>query len=94
MKIISRGSLPENDVYRGTCGWCKTVFDCARHEGKFQAARDQRDEDRLVVPCPVCTKNVNAYKRNDGLYVSHGRRDYEWSGLADQINNPASQFDR
>lgn len=80
MKILKHGRLPEEDIFRGTCSYCKTEFECKRHEGKMHYARDQRDENYLTVDCPVCTKSTTAYKYDGGqLIPEHKRRDYTWN---------------
>jgi hypothetical protein len=56
MKIIERGTLPEERVWRGRCVSCRTLFECLRSEGTYQPALDQRDEPSLRVNCPVCTR--------------------------------------
>ena len=40
MKILKEGKRPEATVHRGTCNWCDTEIEFARHEGAV--TRDQR----------------------------------------------------
>ena len=85
MKILKHGTLPEQQMFRGTCHNCKTEFECQRHEGKYFAG-DQRNGSFLEVPCPVCGKKAFAYPRNDGSPVPmHRRSEYSMSGLAQQM---------
>lgn len=98
MRIISPGQLPEEQLFKGTCSNCKTVFECKRSEGKFSSA--QRDGIMLEVTCPFCNKKAWAYPRNDGRKIpDFGYDRYTWnpgpmSSLASQIGNPADQNDR
>jgi hypothetical protein len=79
VKILKHGKLPDDDVFRGTCHYCKTEFECKRHEGKY--IDDQRDGPFLEVNCPVCGKKTYAYKRDDGQLIPEHRRDnLSWSG--------------
>lgn len=52
MKIIQRGVLPKDKVYRTTCVNCKTIFEFSDYEATKMF--DQRDGDYLIVVCPVC----------------------------------------
>ena len=85
MKILRRGNDPQNDVYRGTCSYCKTEFECLRHEGKYE--EDFREGGGFLrVDCPVCTKSAIAYKYNGGqLIPDHKRRDYTWDNMRHQM---------
>lgn len=56
MRIIVQGKLPEEQVYDTTCRNCNTQFEFARKEARFQP--DQRDGDCLVIPCPLCKKEL------------------------------------
>jgi RNase P subunit RPR2 len=62
MKIISRGILPEEFIYRVTCSNCKTYFEFQRSEGKV--TYDQRDGSFVTVECPVCQHSVHADLNN------------------------------
>ena len=92
MRILSRGTDPKNKLYKGTCSYCKTVFECQQHEGRLEGGDYRSDfEQFLRVNCPVCGKSAVAYERNDGQPI---RYDLRTNSLAHQIDNPASQFDR
>jgi len=100
MRIISRGNLPGDEVFKGNCGHCKTVFECLKHEGIFYAATSQRDEPFVKVTCPVCGQKANAYAT--GKYEDTSKDNSRWgrrvdmreSGLAAQYADPPNQFDR
>lgn len=53
MKIITRGQIPEDRVFRFECLRCRTVFEASRRECQYIS--DQRDGDALRYNCPVCT---------------------------------------
>jgi len=101
MRIIVRGNLPGDQIYKATCSHCKTQFECLKHEGDFFAG-DQRDGPFLRVICPVCTQKAIAYPT--GKYEDRSKDNSRWGGsslntdrtssLAEQYANPASQFDR
>jgi rRNA maturation endonuclease Nob1 len=46
MKIIKRGKVPEPKIYRYTCPYCHTVFECSEKESLHD------------IYCPVCHKLV------------------------------------
>lgn len=54
MRIIEQGRLPESQAYECTCRHCRTRFEFARGEAKYND--DQRDGDYLSIPCPLCKK--------------------------------------
>ena len=56
MKIIAKGSIPEEQPIRMNCGYCKTVFEILRKEG---APYSVRNEDYLLYDCPVCLRQVS-----------------------------------
>lgn len=70
MRIITQGKLPEEQMFKGTCYNCKTVFECKRSEGTYHEAYDQRDDPYLSVSCPVCSKSANAYRISTSTYAS------------------------
>jgi RNase P subunit RPR2 len=52
MKIIKRGQVPGNEVYRLDCNHCHTEFEIEAKEAKYNS--DQRDGDYLSIECPIC----------------------------------------
>lgn len=56
MKIIKRGEIPEERVFRFECQHCHTVAEATAKEGRFSS--DQRDGDARVFKCPVCDRDV------------------------------------
>lgn len=54
MKIIKRGEIPEEKVYRHTCRTCKTVFECTKGEGKMNYGNQRDPGDFITINCPVC----------------------------------------
>jgi len=58
MRIISEGKLPEEEVFKTTCGRCGTRYEFARKEASFVSG-GQRESDSLVTTCPLtgCGKN-------------------------------------
>lgn len=65
MRIITPGQLPEEQIFKGTCHYCKCVFECKRAEGEYHQASSQRDDNYLSVKCPTCGRTANAYKKLD-----------------------------
>lgn len=53
MKIIKKGMLPAERVYRETCAACGTVFEFTEKEAKV--CHDQRDGSYLYIDCPLCS---------------------------------------
>ena len=58
MKIIKKGNIPEEKIYRSECYNCKTEFEFQAREAKL--TRDQRDGDFLTVDCPLCGVSAHA----------------------------------
>jgi hypothetical protein len=56
MKVIVRGKLPEEKVYRATCRHCRTTIEFQRKEAKYNS--DLRDGDFLSIACPTCTRPI------------------------------------
>lgn len=56
MKIIAKGSIPEEQPIRMNCGYCKTVFEILRKEG---VQSSHRNESYLTYECPVCLRQVS-----------------------------------
>jgi hypothetical protein len=54
MKIIQRGTIPEEREWKFSCYTCRTRFECLQSEGRY--TWDQRDGDYLTVSCPVCAR--------------------------------------
>lgn len=52
MKVIKKGALAGDSIYRTTCSNCKSELEFQRKEAKYHF--DQRDGDFLEVKCPVC----------------------------------------
>lgn len=61
--ILHRGHLPEDEIFKGTCYNCKTVFECLKSDGMFHSG-SQMDGPYVIIVCPVCGKNANAYGTN------------------------------
>jgi RNase P subunit RPR2 len=63
MRIIRRGVLPEEKIYRASCNHCKTEVEFTGAEGRLKY--DQRDGNFYTVTCPVCnnliTKDAQYY---------------------------------
>lgn len=79
MKILKLGTLPEDEIFRGTCHYCKTEFECKRSEGTYEY--DQRDRNgflRVQCPNPLCKKSTVAYKRKDDQLVPNYSRYSHW----------------
>lgn len=54
MRIIREGKIPEEKTYTVECHYCKTAFEFAQKEGRYQP--DQRDGDYIEIACPTCKK--------------------------------------
>ena len=52
MKIIHRGTIPGERVYKSTCTNCKTVCEYLLKEATI--VYDQRDGNYVTIACPVC----------------------------------------
>lgn len=57
MKVLERGQVPEERVYKARCMRCKSLLEFQRHEARFTPC--QKDGDFLTVTCPVCGAEVN-----------------------------------
>ncbi len=62
IKILTRGKLPEEIVYKATCGNCKTHFEFNETDAKV--THDQRDGSFMTIRCPLCQKESYASWRN------------------------------
>lgn len=62
MQILRKGNLPENDIYIGTCNYCKCKIQIQRKEGKFQSC--QWDGKWVDYACPTegCKTTIHCYK--------------------------------
>lgn len=56
MKVIQRGTPPEEEVYQADCNRCHSKLEFTRSEAKFR--EDQREGSWLEVTCPVCNNRV------------------------------------
>ena len=56
MKIIKRGELPQEKVYKETCSRCKSVLEFKHSE--LQWSPDPREPGAWFVVCPVCDNHV------------------------------------
>ena len=55
MKVISRGSLPEDQLYRTSCSNCKSVLEYQKKEASIVT---DRNEVSYVLVCPVCSHSI------------------------------------
>ena len=63
MKILERGTLPSNRVFRVSCNTCKSKLEFTAGEAKQDS--DLRGGDTWwKVDCPVCKALVYGYKSN------------------------------
>lgn len=62
MKIIKRGTPPNENPYHVECRSCHSEIEFMRIEAKL--VPDQRDGDFLTINCPVCNVEIhtNAYR--------------------------------
>lgn len=60
VEIISQGILPVEDMFKGTCGNCKTVFKFKRGEAKYCPAIDQKYRPYFSIHCPLdgCNQTI------------------------------------
>lgn len=65
VKILVKGTIPEEQWYKGTCGHCHTEFAFQRKEAKYSS--DQRDGDYFSIDCPLCSKPV--YVSTNSKYI-------------------------
>ena len=63
MKIITKGQIPEERMYRVVCRNCHTVFEFQYKEA--QEVFDQRDGNYLKIPCPLCSKEQTIDVKNN-----------------------------
>lgn len=56
MKILERGTPPEDRVYVSTCRNCKSKIEFLQSEGRIYY--DPRDGNFIQVLCPVCCASI------------------------------------
>lgn len=56
MKMIFKGKVPEEEVYRTTCYHCRSVYEYKAKEVK--RVNDQRDGDYFTFDCQLCGKQL------------------------------------
>lgn len=61
MKIIRQGVLPETEVFRAKCGYCKTEVEFQRKEAR--TSPNQFDAGILIVDCPLCHRAILTNER-------------------------------
>ena len=55
MKVISRGILPEEQLYRTSCSNCKSILEYQKKEAQIIT---DRNEVCYVLVCPVCSHSI------------------------------------
>lgn len=61
MKMIYRGTLPEERRYAGTCFNCGSMYEATEKELRYcqpPPVSGQGEEGRYCAPCEVCSKTV------------------------------------
>lgn len=53
MRIIRRGTPPEEQLINTTCTNCNTEFEFYKKEARLET---DRNEILLVIECPICNK--------------------------------------
>lgn len=61
MRIIKRGTIPEEIPHQSVCRHCGTVFEWMTPEARYH--NDQRDGGYYSIPCPVCSREVTQQVR-------------------------------
>lgn len=61
MRILFKGTDPQEELWGGTCYNCKTVIEAQRKELKIES--NQRDGSWAIASCPVCGKQIHLYKK-------------------------------
>lgn len=59
MKIIKRGVIPSERIYRGRCNTCDSIIEATHDELKHTSC--QRDGEFHKGFCPVCVSGGNIY---------------------------------
>lgn len=57
MKIIKKGILPQDKIYRGTCMRCKTVIEATQTEGRLSLT-DRTGVTMVEYTCPICSEII------------------------------------
>ena len=86
MRIIRVGQKPQDVIFKGTCSSCKTIFECAKHEGTYYPSDYRSPGGFLKVTCPVCGAKANAYERKDDQPIPANLRDW-YGDLLDHRND-------
>lgn len=55
MRIITKGALPDDELFVATCRYCRTEFEFKRGEA---TAKTDRNYNYLSIQCPLCRRNV------------------------------------
>lgn len=61
MKIIKKGSIPEDTKHVCTCSHCKTVFECSESECTEESCglgSYSYGLVNLIINCPLCIRTV------------------------------------
>ena len=53
MKVISKGTLPELQLFRTSCSNCHSVLEFQKNEAIVMS---DRNETVYVIDCPICRK--------------------------------------
>lgn len=62
IKIITKGVIPKDIPWRGTCYNCKTVVECDKSDATYHSnydCRDPRESSYYTTTCPVCKANIH-----------------------------------
>lgn len=61
MKVLKRGTPPEDNIFRGTCNHCRSEIEAERRELN-DIQYDQREKGELAPAiCPVCKRSMFVY---------------------------------
>lgn len=52
VRIIKRGTLPEEQEYQFECDHCHTIFVCQKSELRYSSS--PKNESYYIIKCPVC----------------------------------------
>ncbi len=55
MKVISKGTLPELQLFRTSCSNCHSVLEFQKNEARVMS---DRNETVYVIDCPICRKEI------------------------------------
>lgn len=56
MKVIHRGSLPEEAIYQATCNNCSSILEFMQKEVRWE--HSQREGTYVHFRCPVCQRDA------------------------------------